>query len=151
MAGTDGGTGIAALALQGDEAILREGDRRMATRRWHGTDTAGEFGQLFGWVLGGAVAALVVFAATAFGQDTSLAPAGKRLFNDQGCYGCHTIGKVGTPIAPDLSAVGSKYSQAYLRAWLMDPQKQKPTAHMPKLSMNEAEARSLAAYLASLR
>ncbi len=124
---------------------------RMATRRRRGTDTASESGQFLGWMLGGAAAALIVFAATAFGQDTSPVPAGKRLFNDQGCYGCHTIGKVGTPIAPDLSTVGSKYSEAYLRAWLMDPKKQKPGAHMPKLSMNEAEARSLAAYLASLR
>jgi cytochrome c oxidase subunit II len=104
------------------------------------------------WMTGGGVmAAFLVFAATAFGQDDSLAAAGKRLFNDQGCYGCHTIGKVGTPIAPDLSTVGSKYSEAYLRAWLIDPKQQKPSAHMPKLTMNENEAQVLAAYLASLR
>jgi cytochrome c oxidase subunit 2 len=94
---------------------------------------------------------LLVFAATAFGQDASLAPIGKQLFNDQGCYGCHTIGKTGTPIAPDLSTVGAKYSEVYLRAWLVDPKQQKPRAHMPKLTMNENEARALAAYLASLR
>ena len=103
------------------------------------------------WMTGGVMAALLVFAATAFGQDASLVPVGKRLFNDQGCYGCHTVGKVGTPIATDLSMVGSKYSQAYLRAWLMDPQQQKPRAHMPKLDMNESEAQALAAYLASLQ
>jgi mono/diheme cytochrome c family protein len=123
----------------------------MDTGRRRGTDTAGELGWFLGWILAGAAAALIIFAATAFGQDASLAPAGKRLFNDQGCYGCHTVGKTGTPIAPDLSRVGSKYTEAYLRAWLMDPQQQKPRAHMPQLSMSEAEARSLAAYLGSLR
>ena len=105
----------------------------------------------FWWMTAGAMAALLVFSATAFGQDGSLAPTGKRLFNDQGCYGCHTIGKTGTPIAPDLSTVGSKYSEAYLRGWLADPKQQKPRAHMPKLSMSENEVRAVAAYLASLR
>jgi len=99
----------------------------------------------------GVPAGLLIFAAAAFGQDSSLAQAGKQVFNDQGCYGCHTIGKVGTPIGPDLSTMGSKHSEEYLSAWLIDPKKQKPTAHMPKLSMSESEARAVAAYLASLR
>jgi len=69
----------------------------------------------------GVPAGLLIFAAAAFGQDPSLAQAGKQVFNDQGCYGCHTIGKVGTPIGPDLSTMGSKHSEEYLRAWLIDP------------------------------
>jgi len=104
----------------------------------------------FWWMMAVPVG-LFLFAAAAFGQDTSGAQAGKQVFNDQGCYGCHTIGKVGTPIGPDLSTVGSKYSEGYLRAWLIDPKRQKPTAHMPKLSMSEREAQAVAAYLASLR
>jgi cytochrome c oxidase subunit 2 len=99
------------------------------------------------------VAAAIALAATvAFGQDgTALVSQGKRLFTEQGCYGCHTIGKTGTPIANDLSQVGSKYPEGYLRRWLREPQQQKPRAHMPKIQMTEAEARALAAYLASLR
>jgi mono/diheme cytochrome c family protein len=103
------------------------------------------------WWMMGVPAGLLIFAAAAFGQDMSLADTGKRVFNEQGCYGCHTVGKAGTPIGPDLSTMGSKHSEAYLRAWLIDPKKQKPTAHMPKLSMSESEARAVAAYLASLR
>jgi cbb3-type cytochrome oxidase cytochrome c subunit len=99
----------------------------------------------------GVPAAVLIFAAPAFGQGVSLELEGKRLFNEQGCYGCHTVGKAGTPIGPDLSTIGSKRSEAYLRAWLMDPYLQKPTAHMPALSMRESEARALAAYLASLQ
>jgi len=104
------------------------------------------------WWMTAALAAILGFTATTtFGQDASLAAQGQRVFNDQGCYGCHTMGKSGTPIAPDLSFVGAKHSEAYLRRWLMDPQQQKPSAHMPKLELSETEARALAAYLASLR
>jgi mono/diheme cytochrome c family protein len=76
---------------------------------------------------------------------------GQKLFFDSGCYGCHMVGKTGTPIGPDLSRVGAKYSREDLIRWLTDPSAQKPTAHMPKLELTEAQIRALAAYLASLR
>jgi mono/diheme cytochrome c family protein len=99
-----------------------------------------------------ALAASALAATVAFGQDgTALASQGKRLFTEQGCFGCHTVGKAGTPIANDLSQVGSKYPESYLRQWLREPQQQKPRAHMPKIAMTEAEARALGAYLASLK
>lgn len=109
-----------------------------------------------GWardVKAAAVAAAIALAATvAFGQDSAtLALQGKQLFTEQGCYGCHTVGKTGTPIANDLSQVGSKYTESYLRGWLREPQQQKPRAHMPKIQMTEADAQALAAYLASLQ
>jgi cytochrome c553 len=99
-----------------------------------------------------ASAAFALSATMAFGQDAAaLATQGKRLFSEQGCYGCHTIGKTGTPIANDLSRVGSKYPESYLRGWLREPKEQKPGAHMPKIQMSEPDARMLAAYLASLK
>ena len=97
-------------------------------------------------------AAFILSATVAFGQDdAALATQGKRLFTEQGCYGCHTIGKTGTPIANDLTRVGSKYPESYLREWLREPQAQKPGAHMPKIQMSETDARALAAYLTSLK
>jgi mono/diheme cytochrome c family protein len=97
-------------------------------------------------------AALALAAATAGGQETATAVSqGQRIYNEQGCYGCHTMGKSGTMIAPDLSHIGAKYTEEYLRGWLREPQEQKPRAHMPKIQMPEAEARALAAYLASLK
>jgi cbb3-type cytochrome oxidase cytochrome c subunit len=101
-------------------------------------------------VLAGAAIALV--AAIASGQEASpVISQGKRLYTEQGCYGCHTMGKTGTTIAADLTHVGSKYTETYLRDWLREPQQQKPQAHMPKIQMAEPEARALAAYLASLK
>ena len=76
---------------------------------------------------------------------------GEQLFVVQGCYGCHQIGKFGTPIGPDLSHVGAKYEARYLEQWLQDPESVRPTAHMPKLELTAQEIESLAAYLATLR
>jgi cytochrome c553 len=76
---------------------------------------------------------------------------GKRIFSEQGCYRCHTVGKVGTPIAVALTRIGTKYPEEYLRRWLRDPSLQKPTAHMPRIELSEADVRALAAYLGSLR
>lgn len=79
------------------------------------------------------------------------AEQGKQDFMSNGCYGCHTVGRMGTPIGPDLSHVGAKYSVAYLQKWLRDPASQRPSAHMPALDLSEAQVTALAAYLSSLR
>ena len=85
-------------------------------------------------------------------QDgAALVARGQIVFRDQGCYGCHTVGKTGTPIAADLSRIGAKRDQAYLGRWLRDPSLQRPTAHMAKLQLSESEVEALAAYLGSLR
>jgi cytochrome c1 len=63
----------------------------------------------------------------------------------------HPTGAAGTPIAPDLSRVGRRDSEADLTRLLRDPAIHKPGAHMRKLALTEAEARALAAYLATLR
>jgi mono/diheme cytochrome c family protein len=81
----------------------------------------------------------------------ALIAQGRQVFADKGCYGCHTIGIAGTPIAPDLRGAAARYPEATLARWLRDPSAQEPTRHMPNLQLNEAEANALAAYLASLR
>lgn len=80
-----------------------------------------------------------------------LVARGRQLFNEKGCYGCHTIGTAGTPIAPDLGRTGARHSEATLARWLRDPAPQEETHHMPNLGLSEAEAGALAAYLTSLR
>lgn len=97
------------------------------------------------------VASLGTWSAGVAQEAGATAAQGKRLFTEQGCYGCHTVEKYGTPIAADLSHVGAKHDRGYLVRWLRDPSSQKPTAHMPKIALTEGEAQALAAYLASLR
>jgi cytochrome c oxidase subunit 2 len=81
----------------------------------------------------------------------ALVEQGKKVFISQGCYGCHMVGTMGTPIGPDLSREGRKRTEAFLLEWLRDPASQKPTAHMPKIALAEGEVAALAAFLASLR
>jgi cytochrome c1 len=94
---------------------------------------------------------LLLAGCAAVGDREQLARQGETVFSDQGCYGCHTVGKTGTPIATDLTHVGARYSESHLRLWLADPAAQKPTAHMPRLALTGTEVTALAAYLASLR
>jgi mono/diheme cytochrome c family protein len=93
----------------------------------------------------------LALAGACSAADGDLVASGKRVYTEQGCYGCHTMGKTGTPVAPDLSRIGQTRSREQLARWLSDPAAQKPTAHMPKLALSEAQVRALAAYLASLR
>lgn len=101
---------------------------------------------MLGVVLAGAIA---ITAACA--QNTASVERGKAAFVEQGCYGCHMVGKFGTPIGPDLSRIGVRYDAGYLTRWLRDPSSQRPTAHMPRLELTESEIAALAAYLSSLR
>lgn len=95
--------------------------------------------------------ALVIAAfATPSGAQDSV-DEGKRYFMDSGRYGCHVVGKMGTPIGPDLSHVGAKYSRAHLERWLKDPSAQRPNAHMPTLELSEQQAKALADFMSSLR
>jgi cytochrome c553 len=101
------------------------------------------------------VVALVLLASASLAMAQSPAgpvvERGQAAFKNNGCYGCHIIGKFGTPIGPDLSQVGRKYQPEYLERWLRDPAQQRPSAHMPALELTDADIRALAAYLGSLR
>jgi len=94
---------------------------------------------------------MFVTPATAQQPTSDASEPGRQIFFAQGCYGCHRLGAAGTPIAYDLSHVGSKYTEAQLEKWLRDPTSQKPTAHMPRLTLTDDEIRALAKYLASLK
>lgn len=62
---------------------------------------------------------ILLLATPLVAQDRlQLIEQGRKFFFDEGCFGCHTVGKVGTPIGPNLSEVGSKYPLSYLTAWL---------------------------------
>ena len=76
---------------------------------------------------------------------------GRQAFFANGCHGCHTVGAMGTPIGPDLSRIGARYSRAHLERWLRDPGAVDPAAHMPLLELSEAQIAELAAFLATLR
>ena len=99
------------------------------------------------------VVLLLTAATLAMAQPRSgsVVERGEAAFKNNGCYGCHILGKFGTPIGPELSQVGRKYEPAYLARWLRDPSLQRPSAHMPALELTDDDVKALAAYLGSLR
>jgi mono/diheme cytochrome c family protein len=104
-----------------------------------------------GWMAMIGIGIVFVIGCVAAAVHAESADEGRQLFFAQGCYGCHRIGVAGTPIAWDLSHIGSKYTESQLAAWLRDPASQKPRSHMPRLALQENEIRALAAYLATLK
>jgi cytochrome c551/c552 len=53
-------------------------------------------------------------ASVAGAQDRPAVATGARLFMAHGCYGCHRVGALGTPIGPDLSKIGARYAETDL-------------------------------------
>jgi mono/diheme cytochrome c family protein len=108
-------------------------------------------GIALGWLLVSSVAlGCGRFSFSAKEREAYLAE-GRRVFADKNCQGCHTIGRGGTPIAPDLRETAVRYTEAALARWLRNPSAQVPTRHMPDLRLSEAEANAVAAYIVSLR
>lgn len=98
-------------------------------------------------------------------DDRSLAgaehlSAGRVLFADLGCVGCHRVAGRGLDIGPDLSMVASKDFTGDGRIdsndwqWniehLLDPRSKTPTSIMPKLGLSRDQATALVVYLYSL-
>jgi len=75
----------------------------------------------------------------------------RRLLKQSACLDCHRMrGTGGSPgiRAPDLSRIGDKVRVPWLVEWLQGPQHLQPGAGMPSFRFSEAEATTLARYLA---
>lgn len=94
-----------------------------------------------------------------YGGDPAV---GATLIRSYGCGTCHTVpgireadGKVGPPLtefAHRSYIAGNLYNEPQnLILWIMDPQAIEPGTAMPTLGVTEAQARSIAAYLYTLR
>ena len=107
-------------------------------------------------IVGSAIVGLLG-ASTARAQDAKLIQQGEKIYTDQKCAVCHSIGGKGNQKGP-LDDVGSRLTAEEIRQWLINPrvmaEKTKSTRKpvMPaytKLSAQELDA--LAAYLQSLK
>jgi cytochrome c2 len=79
------------------------------------------------------------------------AEEGRGLVAQYACTGCHTIGGSGNRVGPALDDIGSRLRPAYLYAFLMDPKGIIPGTPMKDFGLWHEEARSLTAYLTTLR
>ena len=101
-------------------------------------------------------------AQPAVAPTTEGAIAGATLFQEKSCASCHAIRGTAADvnIGPDLTHLASRptilsgkmdYSKANLRAWLNDPQQEKPGAHMPRFLFSETELDQLTEYLDGMK
>ena len=85
-------------------------------------------------------------------ERQKLAEKGKRLYYDTyGCNGCHTIGESGGRVGPALDRAGFRLNDTWVYRWIRYPQGMKKHTRMPNLGINDHDARSVVAYLDTLR
>lgn len=95
-------------------------------------------------------------------QDAEVAE-GQKLFLTKGCAGCHSLVALNAPkgmLGPNLANIGARSwiaagtlenTDDNLARWVRVPQEVKEGVLMPNLGISEAEAKSLAGYLRSIR
>ncbi len=84
---------------------------------------------------------------------------GKKLAESIGCLGCHGFGEgefasevaAGMDTAPNLARIAEKTDPRWMYHWIKNPRGFSDTARMPRLRLDDEEARSITAYLASLK
>jgi cytochrome c oxidase subunit 2 len=99
--------------------------------------------------------------APALQPPAGLAADGAAVFAASACVGCHTVRGVSSGVlGPDLTHFGRRATVGAgvlpntvdnVTAWILDPPRIKPGATMPALGLTEAQARSIAIYLLSLK
>ena len=76
--------------------------------------------------------------------------AGRRLFEEKGCIGCHSVGGKGGNIGPPLDLVAKRHDPKWIAAHFQNPQAVSPGTVMPQFNFNEQEIRALTEFLLSL-
>lgn len=84
-------------------------------------------------------------------NDKSAIESGRKLVNQLGCTGCHTINDKGGDFGPDLSDIAGKTYPEFLFFWIKDPKVHQPEAPMPNLRVPEKEIIDIVAYLSTLK
>jgi mono/diheme cytochrome c family protein len=103
-----------------------------------------------------ALTVATMFAGTAGIARAQDAAAGARVFADQKCGVCHSVGGKGNAKGP-LDDVGSKLSASDIRAWIEDAPGMTTKANatrkpaMKSYSLPKGDVDSLVAYLSSLK
>ncbi len=85
----------------------------------------------------------ISFAAE-FTTDLSI---GKQLVEKNACQACHTIGKQGGLVGPNLNQVTLRRDDEWLLTWLTDPAAVKLGTFMPNFHLSEEEINSITDYL----
>lgn len=83
--------------------------------------------------------------------EDQLVALGRRVYRQQKCTECHRVHGRGRDIGPDLSYVGARLKEGYLKQWLKDPTRFKPDTVMPPVKVRGEQFDALVFYLMSLK
>jgi mono/diheme cytochrome c family protein len=76
---------------------------------------------------------------------------GRKLYYDRyGCQACHMIGGKGGYYGPLLDGAGERLKTGWIYTWLKGPQGWRKDAQEPDYGLDDADARSLTAFVASI-
>jgi ubiquinol-cytochrome c reductase cytochrome b subunit len=81
--------------------------------------------------------------------DPSIA-LGKGIFGAHGCSGCHGENGTGTPMAPSLVGITSKYPSDQLTGLLHEPNAAMRAGHMPAVDLSATDMSALVSYMGAL-
>jgi mono/diheme cytochrome c family protein/predicted nucleic acid-binding Zn-ribbon protein len=92
-------------------------------------------------------------------NSAPLVEHGKELAESIGCLGCHGFEPdtyasevaIGKDTAPNLSRIAEKTDEQWIFSWLKNPRGYSETARMPRLRLDDAEARAVTSYLLTLK
>lgn len=85
-------------------------------------------------------------------EAAALIARGKRLYEDKyGCNGCHNLEGEGGKIGPALDRAGFRLNATWVYRWLKNPQAMDSATRMPALGLNDADAKAVTMYVATLR
>jgi mono/diheme cytochrome c family protein len=72
---------------------------------------------------------------------------GRRLFEEKGCFACHSIGGKGGAIGPALDEVAKRRDTQWIVAHFRNPRAVTPGSVMPQFNFSEQEIRALTEFL----
>jgi ubiquinol-cytochrome c reductase cytochrome b subunit len=76
--------------------------------------------------------------------------AGVGYFREQSCISCHSIGKRGGKIGPDLARTATRRNAAWMIEHFKRPAGVRPGSSMPPIQLSDAQLNALAAFLLKL-
>jgi mono/diheme cytochrome c family protein len=85
-------------------------------------------------------------------ETAKLVERGKRLYeNKYGCNACHSLAGEGGKIGPALDRAGFRLNATWIYRWVKNPQAMDTHTRMPALGLNDADAKAVTMYVATLR
>ncbi len=76
---------------------------------------------------------------------------GRRLVENLGCFGCHTIRGEGSSIGPELTNLGGKVNPEWLYGWIANPKQYFPNSRMPVFNLTKDQSVLIGDYLLSVK